>query len=96
MPRRPILTAAEREGLLSLPDTEDALIQHYTLNEEDLALVHQRRGEANRLGFAVQLCLLRLPGVALGTDMEVPAPLIQWIARQVCSTPTTWPKYGER
>jgi len=82
--------------LLELPDTEDALIQHYTLNEQDLALVRQRRGEANRLGFAVQLCLLRFPGIALGPDTEVPDPLIEWIARQVRSTPESGPKYGER
>lgn len=87
MPRRPILSAAERKGLLALPDTEHALIQHYTLNEQDLALVRQRRGDANRLGFAVQRYLMRFPGIALGPDMTVPAPLIQWIARQARSTP---------
>ncbi len=31
MPRRSILSAAERESLLALPDTKDELIRHYTL-----------------------------------------------------------------
>lgn len=53
MPRRSILSATEQTSLLALPDNQDDLIQHYTLNEADLALVRQRRGEANRLGFAV-------------------------------------------
>ncbi|WP_308378274.1 DUF4158 domain-containing protein, partial [Serratia marcescens] len=56
MPRRSILSAAERESLLALPDTKDELIRHYTFSESDLSIIRQRRGPANRLGFAVQLC----------------------------------------
>ena len=55
MPRRSILSAAERECLLALPDAEDELIRHYTFGEPDLSLIRQRRGDANRLGVAVQL-----------------------------------------
>ena len=33
MPRRSILSAAERESLLALPDTKDDLIRHYTAQE---------------------------------------------------------------
>ena len=62
MPRRSILSASERESLLALPDTEDELIRHYTFSEADLSLIRQRRGDANRLGVAVQLCLLRFRG----------------------------------
>ena len=58
MPRRSILSAAERESLLALPDTKDELIRHYTFSESDLSIIRQRRGPANRLGFAVQLCYL--------------------------------------
>ncbi|HBZ0653306.1 TPA: DUF4158 domain-containing protein [Klebsiella pneumoniae] len=36
MPRRSILSAAERESLLALPDTKDELIRHYTFSESDL------------------------------------------------------------
>ena len=73
MPRRSILSAAERESLLALPDTKDELIRHYTFSESDLSIIRQRRGPANRLGFAVQLCYLRFPGVILGAD-EPPFP----------------------
>ncbi|MFM4576675.1 DUF4158 domain-containing protein, partial [Klebsiella pneumoniae] len=37
MPRRSILSAAERESLLALPDTKDELIRHYTFSESDLS-----------------------------------------------------------
>ena len=62
MPRRSILSGAERNSLVALPDAKDDIIRYYTLSEADLSLIRQRRGEANRLGFAVQLCLLRHPG----------------------------------
>ena len=34
---------------------QDELIRHYTFNDNDLALIRQRRGDPNRLGFAVQM-----------------------------------------
>ncbi len=56
MPRRLILSATERDTLLALPESQDDLIRYYTFNDSDLSLIRQRRGDANRLGFAVQLC----------------------------------------
>ena len=63
MPRRSVLSATKRERLLALPDAKDELIRHYTFNESDLTVIRQRRGPANRLSFAVQLCYLRFPGI---------------------------------
>jgi hypothetical protein len=76
MPRRSILSAAERDSLLALPDTQDELIRLYTFSEPDLSLIRQRRGDANRLGVAVQLCLLRFPGQGLLPDAaDAPAAM---------------------
>jgi len=96
MPRRSILSAAEQASLITLPASQDELIQHYTLSDTDLALIRQRRGEANRLGFAVQLCMLRFPGYAFGNDREVPAHVVQWVARQVRANPDSWGDYAQR
>ncbi len=96
MPRRSILSAAERTSLLALPDTQDELIRHYTFSEPDRSLIRQRRGEANRLGVAVQLCLLRFPGQGLLPNAAVPMPLLQWIGQQLRLDPTVWPQYAER
>ncbi len=74
----------------------DDLIRYYTFNDSDLSLIRQRRGDANRLGFAVQLCLLRYPGYALGTDSELPEPVILWVAKQVQPSRRAGAKYGER
>lgn len=96
MPRRSILSATECDTLLALPDSQDDLIRYYTFNESDLSLIRQRRGDANRLGFAVQLCLLRYPGYALASDSVLPDPVIEWVARQVQAAPESWAKYSER
>lgn len=96
MPRRSILSAAERDSLLALPDTQDELIRHYTFSEPDLSLIRQRRGDANRLGVAAQLCLLRFPGQGLLPDAVVPVPLLQWIGRQLRLDATCWPQYAVR
>jgi len=62
MPRRQVLSDTERENLLALPDGRDTFIQYYTLSERDLAIISLHRGDANRLGFAIQLCYMRYPG----------------------------------
>jgi TnpA family transposase len=90
MPRRSILSAAERENLLALPDTDDELIRHYTFSESDLSIINQRRGHANRLGFAVQLCYLRFPGIILGvnylTHRTHHRDLAGYLRRGACTT----------
>ncbi len=59
MPRRSMLSAAERESLLAMPDNPGDLIRLFTFSDADLAVIRQRRGTANRLGFAVHLSYMR-------------------------------------
>ena len=96
MPRRSILSAAERESLLALPEGKDELIRLCTFNDTDLAIIGQHRGPANRLGFAIQLCYLRFPGVILGAD-ESPSPaLLRMVAAQLKVPVACWDEYGQR
>jgi TnpA family transposase len=96
MSRRSILSPSERESLLTLPASDDDLIRRYTFDEVDLALIRQRRGDANRLGWAVQLCLLRFPGQGLLTDTVVPASLLRWVGQQLRIDPACWEQYAQR
>lgn len=96
MPRRSILSATERDSLLTLPDTKDDLIRHYSFSESDLAIIYQRRGPANRLGFAVQLCYMRYPGLILGVNDEPFAPLLSMVAAQLKVPVENWNDYGQR
>ena len=53
------------------PDLSDREIaRYYTFTEKERELINRRRRGSNRLGFAVQLALLRFPGRTL---MEVKA-----------------------
>ena len=96
MPRRSILSAADRESLLALPDNRDDLIRRYTLSPSDIAVIRQRRGAANRLGFAVQLSYLRYPGVVLGVDQLPFPPLLHLVAGQLKIPVEHWAEYGDR
>ena len=96
MSRRSILSAADRESLLALPDNRDDLIRRYTLSPFDIAVIRQRRGAANRLGFAVQLSYLRYPGVVLGIDQLPFPPLLHLVAGQLKISVEHWAEYGNR
>src|SRR5215469_17036568 len=73
MARRPLLTDEERRLLFGVPGDPDALARHYTFTRSDQDLVASRRGDTNRLGFAVQLALLSHPGMGL-VQMEGGCP----------------------
>lgn len=96
MPRKTLFLPIERASLLSLPETEDERNRHYTYTETNLSLIRQRRGDANRLGFAVQLCLLRYPGQGLQVGEAVEEGLLEWIARPLKIKTTCWPQYSSR
>jgi hypothetical protein len=96
MSRRSFLTPAERALLLTFPVSDVELIRHYTFLEPDLSIIRQRRGDHNRLGFAVQLCYLRYPGFALPTDAEPPPALLTLVGRQLHIEPDVWPQYAQR
>lgn len=96
MPRRSILSEAERQNLLAFPEHQADLIQHYTFSESDLSLIQQRRGITNRLGFAVQLCYLRFPGIILGVNDSPIPPLLNLVASQLNLSPESWNDYGQR
>ena len=80
---RRILTTGERRLLFGVPEEPDVSHRHYSLSRADLKTLADRRGDANRLGFAVQLALLRHPGIALAA-MEQPVDMLTaWLAERL-------------
>jgi len=61
-----------------------------------LVLIRQHRGAANRLGFAIQLCYLRYPGIVLEPGKEPSAPLLGMVAAQLNVEPSRWAEYARR
>ncbi len=96
MPRRTLLSAEARSRLFGIPTERAEMARHYVLDAADLALVRARRRAANRLGFAVQLCLLRHPGAGLGPVERPPAAMIAFVAEQLGVPLTAFADYAAR
>lgn len=96
MPRHRLLPDTELRQLLGIPADRDALARRFTLTPSDQDLVLTRRGAANRLGFAVQLALLRHSGRALAQIEEPLDALVAWIATQIHVSAHLFTDYARR
>jgi TnpA family transposase len=96
MPRRSILSITEKQSLIALLDNQAEFIRHYSFSESDLSIIRQRRGDANRLGFAIQLCYMRFPGIILGIKQTPYPHLLNYVAQQLNISPNAWESYGLR
>ena len=96
MPRHSILSSTELGSLFEIPDDRAFMLQHYTLSDSDKSIVHQHRGASNKLGFAIQLCYMRYPGVILGINDEPFKPLLFMMAAQLSISVDCWNDYGQR
>lgn len=96
MPRRSTLTDAERKSLFALPDSHEDLIRRYCFSESGLSLIRQHRGTANRIGFTIQLCYMRYPGIILPSEEDPGMALLEFVADQIRIGTTEWTRYAHR
>ncbi|MEO6073749.1 MAG: DUF4158 domain-containing protein [Burkholderiales bacterium] len=96
MPRRELLTSAQRIELVAPPSDEGELSRRYTLSKADIAFVRQHRGDQNRLGVAVQMAYLWYPSRVLVRDERPYPPLLGMLAAQLNLSPSMLDVYAER
>lgn len=83
MAHRAVLTARQRATFFDLPTDEASLLQHYTLDAEDIEHIRTRRRSENQLGFALQLCAFRYPGRLLKAGEVISEPVSRFVAAQL-------------
>lgn len=96
MPARLSLTDVQRTALLTLPETEEAFVRHYSLSKDDRAAVLRCRTPETQLAFALQLCVLRYPGRVLRRGEVIPFPLLAFIADQIEVSPDAITGFARR
>ena len=96
MAHRELLTELQRLSFHAPSSDERGMVRHYTLSAEDLALINCRRGDPNRLGFAVMLCYLRFPGRILQQGEQPPAAICAFVAEQLGLDAAHFGDYAER
>lgn len=77
-----LLTAEQRVEFMQIPSDNDwDLGTYYTFSQHDLDIINNHRRDHNRLGFAVQLAVLRFPGWSLSDLKMIPDSALSYIAK---------------
>jgi hypothetical protein len=74
---------AEAYGKFVEEPTRPELERFFFLDDEDRKLIAKRRGDHNRLGFALQICTVRYIGLFLEDPLAVPWPVVEHLAAQL-------------
>jgi TnpA family transposase len=88
---------ADRYGHYTGDPSAAQMARYFYLDDADRAEVFIRRGDHNRLGYALQLCTVRFLGTFLSNPIDVPAVVIQHLASQLSiANPESAKQYLER
>lgn len=68
----------------------------FTISPIDMVFVQKKRGDHNRLGYGLQLCILRYFGFSPNDIMAIPDQVIIYVSSQLGVEPSILRLYGER
>lgn len=90
------LDAQTRAVLFDPPDIYEEALARYALSPEDVAFAKAHRRSHNRLGFAIQLALVRDLGRPLRTGEVPPEAVVSVVADQLDIDPAVFVLYAQR
>ena len=92
------LTDAERERWQCFPDTipQDDLYVFFLLTDDDQREAQRQRDPHNRLGYALQLCILRYLGFVPDDLQATPHEVVTFVAEQLEIDPSVLASYASR
>ena len=92
------LTEAERERWQRWPDTmpQDDLLVFFQLSDDDQREARGQRDAQNRLGYALQLCILRYLGFVPDNLQAIPHEVVTFVAEQLEIDPSVFTLYARR
>jgi TnpA family transposase len=97
MPKRELLSPAQRAELTAFPELDERnLIKHYTLTRGDLEFVRTRRGGSNQFGFAIELLILNHLGWSHDQSIRPSEQVIHFVAEQLHLHPALFNRYATR
>jgi TnpA family transposase len=82
--------------VFSMPTDPTEMVRHYTLGADDIVLIRTKRRSINRFGFAIQLCLLKYPGLGMGPVEQPPEAMIAFVAHQLGVPVADFADYAQR
>lgn len=91
-----LLTPEQRLEMKILPNEEWELGVYYTFSKYDIENIKKHRRDYNKLGFAVQLAVLRYPGWTLTEIKEIPKKFLSYIGAQLNIDPKNFNLYAQR
>ena len=90
------LDAQSRAVLFEPPEAYEDAQARYALSCEDIAFARQHRRSHNRLGFAIQVALVRDLGRLLRTGEVPPQAVVSVVAEQLGVDPAVFGLYAQR
>jgi TnpA family transposase len=93
-----ILSENEKNELTEIQEdiSKEEIIKFYTLTRVDLINSNRYKKGYNRLGFAIQICILRHKGWPLSYIKKIPSVIIEYISDQLRVLPTSFELYHNR